>query len=203
MATATSARRPQAGETFNRRNDVWALAAVVDELLALTSDSLPALRFLVQGHLLKASPAAAARPGENVADATKVAALVAAVSVVDAPGAAGKPHPFGGLPAAWAYLARYLNTTYGPNNGGNALKKAALPALVAFLETAAFFLLKTYQRPFLDLLVLLETQVVAHQPGDADGEAQLAAANFDDLLAKARKGTLQPPDGFANFTAPN
>ena len=191
------------GETFNRRTDVWALAAVLNELVARAGGRAPSLRPLLQGALLARSPAAAAKPGDNVADASKVAALVAALAVVDAPAARAGGHPFGGLPAAWGWLARYVNGVYGgpvANQTRSQAKKAALPALVAFLETAAFFLLEAYGAPFLRLLELAAPAVAA-APKDADGENQLAAANFADLAGKARARRLERPAGFATFTA--
>ena len=175
------------GETFDRRKDVWALAACVCEFVA--KDTTSFRRELFQAKLRDASPASLSKPAEG-ADASKTAALCAALCIVDTPSMRG--HPFGGLGAAWCWLARCAN-------GSFAEADAALPPLVAFLETAAPFLLKAYGRPAGELLQLLGGVAASSKGGAA---ANLASANISDLVDRASRGVLQVPETFTTFTAP-
>jgi len=110
--------------------------------------------------------------------------------IVDTPSMQG--HPFGGLGAAWCWLARCAN-------GSFAEADASLPPLVAFLETAAPFLLKAYGRPAGELLQLLGGVASASKGGAA---ANLASANIGDLVDRASRGQLAVPETFTTFTAP-
>ena len=175
------------GETFDRRKDVWALAACVCEFVA--KDTTSFRRELFQAKVRDASPASLSKPAEG-ADASKTAALCAALCIVDTPSMRG--HPFGGLGAAWCWLARCAN-------GSFAEADAALPPLVAFLETAAPFLLKAYGRPAGELLQLLGGVAASSKGGAA---ANLASANISDLVDRASRGVLQVPETFTTFTAP-
>lgn len=179
------------GETFDRRKDVWALAACVCEFVAKAPDDAARnfRRQLFQAKLVAASPAALSTPCEG-ADAAKAAALCAALCIVDTPSAAA--HPFGGLSAAWCWLARAANASFADAD-------AALPPLVAFLETAAPFLLKAYGRPAGELLAALGAVAAASKGGAV---ANLAAANIADLVDRARRGALAVPETFTTFTAP-
>ena len=175
------------GETFDRRKDVWALAACVCEFVA--KDTTSFRRELFQAKLRDASPASLSKPAEG-ADASKTAALCAALCIVDTPAMRG--HPFGGLGAAWCWLARAANNSFEEAD-------AALPPLVAFLETAAPFLLKAYGRPAGELLQLLGGVAASSKGGAA---ANLASANISDLVDRASRGVLQVPETFTTFTAP-
>jgi hypothetical protein len=175
------------GETFDRRKDVWALAACVCEFVA--KDTTSFRRELFQAKLRDASPSSLAKPAEG-ADASKTAALCAALCIVDTPSMRG--HPFGGLGAAWCWLARAANNSFEEAD-------AALPPLVAFLETAAPFLLKAYGRPAGELLQLLGGVAAASKGGAA---ANLASANISDLVDRAGRGQLTVPETFTTFTAP-
>ena len=119
------------GETFDRRKDVWALAACVCEFVA--KDTTSFRRELFQAKLRDASPASLSKPAEGP-DASKTAALCAALCIVDTPSMQG--HPFGGLGAAWCWLRAPPTTNRGgrrcitavgglPGDGGTRLLKAA------------------------------------------------------------------------------
>ena len=123
-------------------------------------------------------------------DAAKTAALCAALCIVDTPSMQG--HPFGGLGAAWCWLARAANNSFAEAD-------ASLPPLVAFLETAAPFLLKAYGRPAGELLQLLGGVASSSKGGAA---ANLASANISDLVDRAARGQLAVPETFTTFTAP-
>jgi len=175
------------GETFDRRKDVWALAACVCEFVA--KDTTSFRRELFQAKLRDASPSSLSKPAEG-ADASKTAALCAALCIVDTPSMQG--HPFGGLGAAWCWLARAANNSFAEAD-------ASLPPLVAFLETAAPFLLKAYGRPAGELLQLLGGVAASSKGGAA---ANLASANISDLVDRAARGQLAVPETFTTFTAP-
>ena len=175
------------GETFDRRKDVWALAACVCEFVA--KDTTSFRRELFQAKLRDASPSSLAKPCEGP-DAAKTAALCAALCIVDTPSMQG--HPFGGLGAAWCWLARAANNSFAEAD-------ASLPPLVAFLETAAPFLLKAYGRPAGELLQLLGGVASSSKGGAA---ANLASANISDLVDRAGRGQLAVPETFTTFTAP-
>ena len=175
------------GETFDRRKDVWALAACVCEFVA--KDTTSFRRELFQAKLRDASPSSLSKPCEGP-DAAKTAALCAALCIVDTPSMQG--HPFGGLGAAWCWLARAANNSFAEAD-------ASLPPLVAFLETAAPFLLKAYGRPAGELLQLLGGVAASSKGGAA---ANLASANISDLVDRAGRGSLTVPETFTTFTAP-
>ena len=175
------------GETFDRRKDVWALAACVCEFVA--KDTTSFRRELFQAKLRDASPSSLSKPCEGP-DAAKTAALCAALCIVDTPSMQG--HPFGGLGAAWCWLARAANNSFAEAD-------ASLPPLVAFLETAAPFLLKAYGRPAGELLQLLGGVAASSKGGAA---ANLASANISDLVDRAARGSLTVPETFTTFTAP-
>ena len=84
-------------------------------------------------------------------------------------------------------------------NNSFAEADASLPPLVAFLETAAPFLLKAYGRPAGELLQLLGGVAAASKGGAA---ANLASANISDLVDRAARGQLTVPETFTTFTAP-
>ena len=93
----------------------------------------------------------------------------------------------------WSWrLARAANDSFAEAD-------ASLPPLVAFLETAAPFLLKAYGRPAGELLQLLGGVAAASKGGAA---ANLASANISDLVDRAARGQLTVPETFTTFTAP-
>ena len=167
------------GETFDRRKDVWALAACVCEFVA--KDTTSFRRELFQAKLRDASPSSLSKPAEGP-DASKTAALCAALCIVDTPSMQG--HPFGGLGAAWCWLARAANNSFEEAD-------AALPPLVAFLETAAPFLLPSHGRPAGELLRPLGGGVAASKRW---GRRRIwRRPPISDLVDRASRGVLQVP----------
>ena len=129
-------------DTFDRKRDVWGLAGLVAFLLR----EVPSLRRIFQGSLLGVSLATVAKPGGSLTKAERVAALLAAASA----GFDDDDSPFGGLPAAWTWLARYANCLAHHQD-----PVAALPPLIAFLDNSAFALSPAFQQHFTTLLATL------------------------------------------------
>jgi len=187
-------------DTFDPKRDVWGLAALAARLVA--DVAAVDMRRVLQGHLIAAAPDVAA-PGalESRADddaaahkpeqeEVAVAAFLAALAAL--PESAQRDAPFGGVAAAWTWLARAANRLAS-------CRWTALPAVVSFLEVGGAVLLRAFDAPFLRLLDRLRAGL-AHQAttpggGGGGGVPQGAAIKLRDLCDRAAARSLEPPDG--------
>mmetsp|Transcript_2298 Transcript_2298/g.3661 ORF Transcript_2298/g.3661 Transcript_2298/m.3661 type:complete len:525 (-) Transcript_2298:145-1719(-) len=175
-------------DTFDHKRDIFALAHLLQALVTVD----PLLRRIIQGTLLATSTVTIAVP-DTTSNAERIAALLAALTILDQD---LQSSVFGGLSAAWTWLARYTNRLPTHPQANLDLSALILP-LIVFLEISAFALAHAADNPFLNLLTVIESWWLSHNL-ERKGPA---AIKFADILDHARKRTLKPPDALLTFLA--